>query len=349
MGGARNADDLKQHAVRSLFDQLEAMCEGAMAVDRDGRIAWIDAKYKDLLGVGDDVVGRPVEEVIPNSLMRQVVDSGRPILLDLMEFGRRSFVVTRLPLRDAQGRIEGAIGFVLYDRADALKPLVSKFAALQEELSRTRRELAGERRAKYTFSQVLGTSEAVREVKRLARRAALTDSTVLLLGETGTGKELLAHAIHAAGPRAAKPMVVVNVAAMPETLLEAEFFGVAPGAFTGADRRGRQGKFELADGGTLFLDEIGDMPLALQTKLLRVLQEREVEPLGCNRVVRVDVRVIAATSRTLSGIGRRAPSRTTCRSCSTRSSLTCKASDKSPISSRNRVPPSAASNQPARA
>jgi transcriptional regulator with PAS, ATPase and Fis domain len=122
---------------------------------------------------------------------------------------------------------------------------------------------------------------------------------VLLRGETGTGKELLAHAIHAGGARAEHAFVSVNVAAIPETLLEAEFFGVAPGAYTGAERKPRQGKLELADGGTLFLDEIGDMPLALQSKLLRVLQDQEFEPLGSNRVLRVNIRVIAATSSDL--------------------------------------------------
>jgi len=122
---------------------------------------------------------------------------------------------------------------------------------------------------------------------------------VLLSGETGTGKELLAHAIHGASTRAARPLVSVNVAAIPDTLLEVEFFGAAAGAYTGADRKGRVGKFELADGGTLFLDEIGDMPLVLQGKLLRVLQEKEFEPLGSNRIVRTDVRIIAATSADL--------------------------------------------------
>jgi transcriptional regulator with PAS, ATPase and Fis domain len=131
---------------------------------------------------------------------------------------------------------------------------------------------------------------------------AQTDSTTLLLGETGTGKELLAHGIHAASRRAARAFVGLNIAAVPETLLEAEFFGVAPGAYTGADRKGREGKFKLADGGTLFLDEIGDMPLPLQSKLLRALQEQEIEPLGSNRVERVDVRIVAATSRDLAAM-----------------------------------------------
>jgi len=299
-----DSDTLRQQAVQTLFDHLGALCEGALVVDGEARIAWLDDKYKQLLGVGDEVVGHPVEEAIPNSLMRQVALSGKPILLDLMQFGERSFVVTRLPLKDETGRVMGAIGFVLFDRAEYLKPLVSKFATLQEELNHAKRELAGARRAKYTFSQFLGTSEAVREIKRLARSAGQMDSTVLLLGETGTGKELLAHAIHGASVRAAKPMVTINVAAVPDTLLEAEFFGAAPGAYTGADRKGRDGKFKLADGGTLFLDEIGDMPLALQAKLLRVLQEREIEPLGSNRLIQVDVRIIAATSRDLAALVR---------------------------------------------
>jgi transcriptional regulator with PAS, ATPase and Fis domain len=140
------------------------------------------------------------------------------------------------------------------------------------------------------------------ETKRLARRAALLQAPVLLQGETGTGKELLAHAIHAGGPRAEHPFVPVNVAAIPDTLLEAEFFGVAPGAYTGADRKPRPGKFELADGGTLFLDEIGEMPLSLQTKLLRVVQDQEIEALGSNKLIRVDVRIIAASNRDLGAL-----------------------------------------------
>jgi transcriptional regulator with PAS, ATPase and Fis domain len=180
---------------------------------------------------------------------------------------------------------------------------MAKFTRLQAELDSARRQLAEQRRPKYTIASFIGSSAAALEVKRQARRVAATDSTVLLQGETGTGKELLAQAIHAASARAAQPFVGVNIAAIPESLLEAEFFGVAPGAFTGADtKKAREGKFKLADRGTLFLDEIGDMPLPLQSKLLRVLQEREVEPLGSNKVEPVDVRVIAATSRDLAAM-----------------------------------------------
>jgi transcriptional regulator with PAS, ATPase and Fis domain len=190
----------------------------------------------------------------------------------------------------------------LFDEMKSLTPLVSHYSRVQEELIAARQSLAQARRAKYTLASFVGTSAASLEVKRQARRAANVDSPVLLLGETGTGKELLAHSIHGTSARASGPLVTVNVAAIPDTLLEVEFFGAAPGAYTGAERRGRVGKFELAHGGTLFLDEIGDMPLPLQGKLLRILQDQEFEPLGSNRIVRTDVRIVAATSADLAAL-----------------------------------------------
>ncbi|ODT65281.1 MAG: hypothetical protein ABS75_32240 [Pelagibacterium sp. SCN 63-23] len=275
--------------------------QGAVTVDAEANIAWIDARYRLLLKLEPNqaVVGQPVEAVIPHSLLRRVVETGRPILLDIMQFDDRQFVVCRLPLRDEQGAITGAIGFVFYDNVDYLAPILDKFEHLQRQLSRAQAALTRERRTKYSLSSFVGTSEAVRDLKATLRRFALRDGAALIQGETGTGKELLAHAIHQQSDRAEGPFVAVNVAAVPEALLEAEFFGVAPGAFTGADRKPRKGKFELAHGGTLFLDEIGDMPAALQSKLLRVLQEGEVEALGSNSVRKVDVRVIAATSQSL--------------------------------------------------
>jgi len=292
---------IRSQASHTMLELFDSLYEGALAVDRDGRIVWMNDKYKALLGWNgvEPIEGRLIEEIIPESSMRDIVESGRATLLDIMVINDRPLVVSRIPLKNDDGDVVGAMGFILYDRLQSLKPLVSKFSRLHSELASAHRELAQERRAKYNFSQFAGTSGQVRELKHQARRAAERDLTVLLLGETGTGKELLAHAIHAASPRADKPMVRVNAAAIPETLLEAELFGTAAGAYTGADRRGREGKFMVADGGTLFLDEVGDIPLAVQAKLLRVLQEGEVEPLGANKVIDVDVRIIAATSRDL--------------------------------------------------
>jgi transcriptional regulator with PAS, ATPase and Fis domain len=293
--------DVLRRAMDSLFRTFENFSEGTFIVDADARVVWINKRYAARFGFSDpeQAIGRDCEAVIPNSLMREVVNTGKPILLDILETDREPLVVTRLPLKDDAGVTVGAVGFALFDELKALTPLFSHYSRVQEELIATRRSLAQARRAKYTFGSFVGTSAASLEVKRQARRAAQLESPVLLLGETGTGKELLAHAIHGGSARANQPLVTVNVAAIPDTLLEVEFFGAAPGAYTGADRKGRVGKFELANGGTLFLDEIGDMPLPLQGKLLRVLQDKEFEPLGSNRIVRADVRIIAATSADL--------------------------------------------------
>ncbi|MEI7613943.1 MAG: sigma 54-interacting transcriptional regulator [Betaproteobacteria bacterium] len=291
-------EQIRRLAMQSLFESLEEACEGTVIVDCNARIVWINDRYATRLGAKSaaEAIGKEIEDVIPNSMMRTVANTGLPILLDIMEANGATFVVSRIPLKDDQGELIGAAGFALYDQVQSLKPLFAKLESMQQEIATAQKRLADARRPKYTFSNFIGSSPVCMEVKRQARRAAQLDATVLLLGETGTGKELLAHSIHAASARRSKPFVGINVAAIPDALLETEFFGVAPGAYTGANPRGRQGKFFVADGGTLFLDEIGDMPLLLQTKLLRVLQEQEYEPVGSNRVMKINVRIIAATS-----------------------------------------------------
>ncbi|TEL31247.1 sigma-54-dependent transcriptional regulator [Pseudomonas aeruginosa] len=288
---------VRQQAIRSLFEIVEGSSEGTVIVDREARIVWINQRYAQRFGLADpaQAIGRPCESVIPGSLLREVVGSGKPILLDMMDSAKDPLVVMRLPIHDDAGEVIGAIGFALLDELRSLSPLVTRYLSMQRELASTRSQLQA-RQAKYSFSHFVGTSPASLEVKRRARRGAASEAPVLLLGETGTGKELLAHAIHSASPRAHKAFVSVNAAAIPESLLEAEFFGTAPGAFTGAERKGRPGKLQVAQGGTLFLDEIGDMPLALQGKLLRVLQEKEFEAVGSNEVIRSDIRLVAATS-----------------------------------------------------
>ncbi|WP_144173009.1 sigma-54-dependent Fis family transcriptional regulator [Pseudomonas sp. Kh13] len=288
---------VRQLAIRSLFEIIEQSSEGTVIVDRQARIVWMNERYARRFGLADaaSAIGQPCEAVIPGSLMREVVSNGRPILLDMLDTPNEPLVVMRLPIHDDQGALIGAIGFALFDELRSLSPLLKRYSSMQQELASTRSQLRA-RQAKYSFAQFVGSSAASLEAKRRARRGASSDSPVLLLGETGTGKELLAHAIHAASARAHKAFVSINSAAIPETLLEAEFFGTAPGAFTGAERKGRSGKLQLAEGGTLFLDEIGDMPLALQSKLLRVLQEKEYEPVGSNQMLHSDVRIIAATS-----------------------------------------------------
>ena len=265
-----DAQSILALAARSLFEVFAHASEGMLLVDRSGRVVWINDQYRRFLpALGfareADFVGQPVSSVVENTLMHQVLETGKPILIDLLTNRAGNFVVSRFPLRDEAGQVIGALGVVLFEQPQThLQPLLAKFAVLQRELDDARQALAaqqrrgeGARRAKHSLASFIGTSASAVQVKRQALRAAQSNSPVLLLGETGTGKELLAHAIHAASRRAHGPFVGVNIAAVPDTLMEAEFFGVAPGAYTGADRKGRDGKFRLADGGTLFLDEIG--------------------------------------------------------------------------------------------
>lgn len=298
-------------AARSMVQLFSSGAQGMFVVDRGGRMVWVNESCKRFLpALGfssvDEFVGQLVEEVIPNTGVRAVLETGQPVLVDLLTNRAGTFVVSRIPLRDERSdELIGALGIVLFDHPEpTLQPLIDKFSLLQRDLDEARRELASQRRNKYTLTSFVGASPAAVQVKRQARRAAQSASPVLLFGESGTGKELLAHAIHAASARAAGPLVSVNVAAIPDMLLDAELFGVAPGGLTSQDRPGRHGKFRLADCGTLFLHEIGDLPLSLQPKLLRALQEGKIETPESNTVIACDARVIAATSRDLAALVR---------------------------------------------
>ncbi len=290
----------RQQIASSLASWLAERCEGAIAVDCQGQVIWINETYLEALALPlQQVLGRPIAELTPHTRMPEVLATGEPVLLDIFTVGERSFIISRVPVKDERGRIVGAIGFALYETRQHLKPLLAKFRRLEAELASVRQALTRSRATKYSLSDIIGHGAVMQETKRRARRVARGQGAVLLLGETGTGKELFAHAIHTESARSAGPFVALNVAAIPETLLESELFGAVGGAYTGADRRGREGKIKLAEGGSLFLDEIGDLPLSLQAKLLRVLQEKEFEALGSNQVQHIDVRIITATSRDL--------------------------------------------------
>lgn len=295
------SSEVQQRAMASLFDILETICTGAVSVDKHGKIAWINDKYRAFLDMGEDKVllGEDVEKIIPESRLREVVDTGKPVLLDIMRFNDRYFVVSRLPLFDTNGSVIGAIGFVLYENLNYLKPMITKFELLTARLSKAEAQLASERRTHFNITNIIGEHPRMIDLRRQVRRVATRNCPVLILGETGTGKELLAHSIHALSHRANAPFVVVNMAAIPDALLEAEFFGVAPGAFTGAGRQAKEGKLSLANEGTLFMDEVADMPLNIQVKLLRALDEQTFEAVGSNDVRKVNIRIIAATSQDL--------------------------------------------------
>lgn len=293
---------LKSYQLSALFETLAAYSEGIVVVNEVTEIVWISDTYLSILpklsvSKASQMIGRKVQDIIPNTRLHEIVQSGEPMMMDLMVSSAGTFLVSRIPLRDIKGRITGAMGVVwLTDPLGSLRPLMSKFMEINRELVSRHSSTKRGRSVQYTLADYLGDSAVVRQMKDIVKRCAKSNSAVLLLGETGVGKELIAQGLHDASSRRDGPFVAINVAAIPETLLEAELFGVAPGAYTGADKQGRQGKIELANQGTLFLDEVGDMPLAIQVKLLRVLQERVLEPLGSNKLVAVDVRLVSATS-----------------------------------------------------
>ena len=261
---------------------VQGFGEGLLAVDNDGIVTEINARGGEILGINAALArGSRLDQVYRGDApILQVVKTGKEyrnqeIIVD--PSGRRAQSSASL-LRDENGAIVGAVAFL---RELQGQPAVRKAAVFFSH--------------RYQFEDIVGDSLAMQTAKEWASLAATCNSTVLILGDSGTGKELFANAIHHASSRSRGPFLAINCAAMPESLIESELFGYSDGSFTGAKRGGQSGKFEMANGGTIFLDEIGEMSLSMQAKLLRVLQERTVSRIGSSTEINVDIRVIAAT------------------------------------------------------
>lgn len=289
----------QEKELRYFKELVDQLYDGIVMCDKDGFVTMINQTYCDFLGTTmEAAIGKHVTEVVENTRMHVVLETGRPELGQLMRIGDREIIVSRMPLREGE-QVVGALGKVVFSDLRDLRSMVERYNIMERKLDYYRQELKRMVSAKYSFDHIFADHPAMQDAIHLAKRIANTKSSILILGESGTGKELFAHAIHESSPRSENPFVRVNCAAIPKDLMEAELFGYEEGAFTGAKKGGKPGKVELAHGGTLFLDEIGDMPLDMQVKLLRVLQEREVERVGATRPIAVDLRVIAATHRPL--------------------------------------------------
>lgn len=291
------------NTTQSLLEDWENIFEnaydGVMVVDPKGIITRITKAYCRFLNVKqEEAIGKHCTEVLPNSRMEIVAQTGIAEIGEPMIITGKEALVMRLPLRE-NGKIVGAVGKVMFRDVQDLRTLAEKLDLLENRIKFYEKELEHYQKYRYTFSSIIGNSPAILRTKTLAEKAAAGKSTVLLLGESGTGKELFAHAIHAASARNNQPFIRVNCGAIPGELLESELFGYEEGAFTGAKKGGKPGKFETANNGTIFLDEIGDLPLAMQAKVLRVLQEKEVERVGSNKILQLDIRIIGATHRNL--------------------------------------------------
>lgn len=269
---------------------LDSINEGVFTVDNAWRITAFNRAAEKITGVPrDEARGRPCYEVFcadiceKNCALGQTVASGKPVMHATAHIINHAGV--RIPIRIATALLKDEAGEVIGG--------VETFQDLTQ-IEQLRKEL----HARYSFEDIIGRSPAMRELFDILPLVAESPSTVLIEGPSGTGKELFARAIHTLSPRKEGPFVAVNCAALPDTLLESELFGVKAGAFTDA-KKDKPGRFAMAEGGTLFLDEIGDISPALQVRLLRVLQERVIEPLGGQKPVPIDVRIIAATNKDL--------------------------------------------------
>jgi transcriptional regulator with PAS, ATPase and Fis domain len=282
-----------------LEEIINLSAERIVVVNREGIICYINSAYCDFIGTTiESALGKPVQDVIENTRMHIVAKTGQKELAALQPIHGTEMIANRYPLI-VNGELVGALGTVIFRNPDELRLYKNKIEHLAEELNFYKAKAEKEMKSKYRFDDLIGVSPSFLAVKKLAERISGSQSSVFIKGESGTGKELFAHAIHNSSLRASHPFVPINCASIPEHLLESELFGYEDGAFTGAKKGGKKGLFQLAHNGTLFLDEIGDMPLSMQSKLLRALQEKEIHRIGGHKSIPVDVRIISATHRNL--------------------------------------------------
>lgn len=281
---------------------LRSRYEGIILVDKEGRIRFMDRPGEKFLGLPPGgAKGKPFSDFFPDLGILEVLRTGKPQIGKIQEIGGTKKIVTRFPIVK-DGEIVGAAGRVVFRKLEVVRQLSDHIEKLEAKISQYREKFMAITRASYTFDNIIGVSREIVDTKKMAARIASVDCSVLLVGESGTGKELFAHSIHQASARCRGPFVRVNCASLPFELAESELFGYEKGAFTGASNTGQKGKFELASGGTIFLDEISSMPLTIQAKLLRVIQDKEIHPLGASKPRKVDFRLLAATNVELSAL-----------------------------------------------
>jgi len=273
--------------------------EGIIIVDKNGIIQYSNQKHDKLFGlIHEKIIHKPYSILSTYQGFHEALQTGNPVVRDVVKVLNREIVVNVIPI-ESNDKILGAIGFILFKDVNEIEEILERVAKLEGQIEHYKKQL-GDVCSRYTFKSILGESEKLRALRVKVLRASRNTFPVLLVGESGTGKELIAHAIHYASGRKNGPFIRVNCSAIPESLLEAELFGYEPGAFTGANKNGKLGKFELAENGTIFLDEIGDMSIQMQSKILRVLYEKELDRIGSMKPsIPTNFRLITATNKKL--------------------------------------------------
>ena len=278
---------------------FDCIYNGIMVTDADGYVTHFNKPYGQFLGLDPEKqIGKHCTEVIENTRMHRVAQTGKAEINQSHLIKGQNMVVQRIPIWK-DDKVIGVFGQVMFKDVKDVGKLAGELSLLESKVKLYEEELINLRSTRYTFDSIAGQSDILANLKREALRASANHFPVLITGESGTGKELFAQAIHHASPRRVNPFVRINCAAIPRDLLESELFGYEKGAFTGARRGGKPGKFELARQGTVFLDEIGDLPLEMQPKILRVIEDKEFERVGGTKIIQSDFRIIAATNRNL--------------------------------------------------
>lgn len=278
---------------------FDSFVSGAIITDSDGKILYINKPYCDFLGIdSNEQIGKHCTEVIENTRLHIVAKTGIPEINRAQVVNGQNMIVHRIPIKK-ESTIIAVFGIVIFQSLQDINRMAERAALLESKVKLYEEELQLYRSTRYTLDSIIGISRMMTDLKKETLKATSNSFPVLITGDSGTGKELFAQAIHHESARKIHPFVRINCAAIPKDLLESELFGYEKGAFTGADRSGKPGKFELANHGTIFLDEVGDLPVEMQPKILRVLEEKEFERIGGNKVIKSDFRLIAATNHHL--------------------------------------------------
>ena len=299
----KNKQRPDQPEIRRQLEMFELILDniynGIMVTDAKGYVTHFNKPYGQFLGLDPEKqIGKHCTDVIENTRMHIVAKTGKPEINQSHRIKGQNMVVQRIPIWK-DGKVIAVFGQVMFKDIKDVSKLANQLSMLESKVKLYEEELINLRSTRYTFDSIIGRSQAITILKKEALNAATNQFPVLITGDSGTGKELFAQAIHHASPRKLYPFVRINCSAIPKDLLESELFGYEKGAFTGAKAEGKPGKFEIANHGTVFLDEIGDLPLEMQPKLLRVVEEKEFERVGGTKVIRSDFRVIAATNQNL--------------------------------------------------
>ncbi len=278
---------------------FDSFVNGAIITDHNGIITHLNEPYGKFLKINaKDYIGKHCTEVVENTRMHIVAKTGIPELNQTQMINGQNIIVHRIPIKKDE-KVMAVFGLVMFKDVKEISRLAERTSILESKVKLYEQELQLCRSTRYTIDSIIGKSKAIISLKKEALKATAKCFPVLITGESGTGKEIFAQAIHQGSSRNIYPFVRINCAAIPKDLLESELFGYEKGAFTGASSHGKPGKFELANRGTIFLDEVGDLPLEMQPKLLRVLEEKEFERVGSNKILKSDFRLIAATNQNL--------------------------------------------------